>query len=384
MTAPDSSPQAAKPRPRRYRLAIIAFPAALIGTMALGGFMDVAGVNSLLKFTVGFWLVAILCLPLALILGVVALVKIRRSGGTLSGKPFAVAGTALAGFVLLFWGWSALSQYRREREVQRFNRIVYERDWRTLVAMCREGRSSNPFSALGNIRSREAVPDLIAMLSDPRTKAGAAIALTQIGDERAIPPLIAMLTDKDETVRYHVVVRLWSFPTWEVVKALAGRLRDKAPMGGSCLPSWPLWHNADNALRGIFALEGRERSGGFSAADMDRNVAFWRKFIAEHDGKPILELVLPRSRHENARVRLQAALSLGFHKKPEAVDRLVEMLGDKDKKVAKAVAGSLYRAVGTSFLPRGEPTDFNKVPYSRDAEVWRKWWKANRATFRFD
>lgn len=49
--------------------------------------------------------------------------------------------------------------------------------------------------ALGQLRARDAVPDLIAALRDPRVGAVAAEALAEIGDRRAIPAIYAYIAE---------------------------------------------------------------------------------------------------------------------------------------------------------------------------------------------
>ena len=56
--------------------------------------------------------------------------------------------------------------------------------------------------ALGKIRSRDAIPDLVALMDDPEMGRAAVWALGHSGCQEAVPALIPRLTDSDRYGRY--------------------------------------------------------------------------------------------------------------------------------------------------------------------------------------
>jgi len=244
---------------------------------------------------------------------------------------------------------------------------------------------------LGDPRFRVAEPFLVGFLSDDRHKVNAATALAKIDLGRNLPRLIGLLADKDPDIRYQTLTALASIPrwkeehAWQAVRAVAAHLQDEGPVGGPCLPNWPLGLTAHEVLCDLLAMPDEPAGSGdeaWSKARMASNATFWATWMKEHGRESILALVLKHSQHSSARARARAAAQLSKYGEPRSVDRLIALLGDSDSEVREQ-AGAALRRLTQGSEPMKDPKTFSRVWHSDSQQAWEAWWRRERDRFRF-
>lgn len=177
---------------------------------------------------------------------------------------------------------------------------------RSLVAQLDQGGPGLvvTIDALGESRSPQAVPALVARLRDPRQeiRAASAQALGRIGDANQAPQLIPLLSDTSLPVRASAAGALLQLGDSTGVPALEALLTDESPstqlLGAQGLASHPdgSW---DAVVRQLTASDDPEVRAGAA------------KLLAPHDPALAREVLNALASDDNAAIRDLAALNLG-------------------------------------------------------------------------
>ena len=202
---------------------------------------------------------------------------------------------------------------------------------------------SSAATALGSLKARAAVEQLIALLNrdgDGRTACDSAVrALGEIGDKRAVEPLIDLLKQKKP---YH-----FRFP---VVFAL-GKLKDPRAVGPliECLKDVkgndPLTHRYGCSYIG-YAL--KQIDDAKTAPKLERLMksdnVYWRcAAIAAYGGMGAVDLTVKGLTNDNAKVRRMAAWELAEMGDTSAVPALKKLLSsEKDEQVVIVAKRALW------------------------------------------
>ncbi len=183
----------------------------------------------------------------------------------------------------------------------------------------RDYGTGNAMWALGELRTKKAVPELISALKKNWWKEEAAIALGKIGDKRADRPLMEVLIDKDYRVRESAVEAL-----------------------NQIVPDWRKSKDIQEFLPAIIkSLKSKDIYIGNASAVILGEIG---------DKKAVVPLLDALSRQERF-VKQEAAVSLGRIGDKLAVEGLIAALRDPNKYVKENSARALgeigdRRAVG--------------------------------------
>ncbi len=193
-------------------------------------------------------------------------------------------------------------------------------------------KSDNPLvrlrtvEVIARIQDPQDTPRILAMLKDPskRVVRGAIFALGQIGSENASPVLIKYGQAASPDMRLIVAEALGKIGGEKAIEGLLHMSRD-----------------FQSKIRSA-AMMGLARSGDaravdgllFAVQDGDNKVV-WRAIYAleKVESPKVSKVVLPFLDHSNVLIRAYAARTLGKQKDKKAVEKLIELLGDKDERV---------------------------------------------------
>ncbi len=246
-------------------------------------------------------------------------------------------------------------------------------------------------------------PSVISVLSvgnsssldsaDVRERRCAAWMLMVSGDASAVPALITALADADADVRWFAAEALARFGPPEALPALLALPSDD--MAGASFVDFCVRHGAPTVPALIEALKAGfksmwvslpvdralERIGEAARPALEALLADSDSAVRKHAaaildrlaGTPALEAVLARSRSHSR--RWEAAQMLGWYDDPAALERLTELVSDRDARARKDALKSLLWCdhPETESLLRGALAD-------SDAKV-RRWAERELAHF---
>ena len=226
---------------------------------------------------------------------------------------------------------------------------------------------------------RAAFAGLLALLNgtDPLVRAGAAVALGQIGDRRATAPLLAMVCGQEPEVRVRAAAAaaLGILKDPEAVQPLLKALETGDWHVVACA-TYALGDIGDpRAVPALIAMVHRDVGYAVDThTDLSAEVALGRmgkaavaplvEYLKKPDsnpalmsalgrvGEPAVEPVAPFLDAPDASVRANAVRALAAMKTPKAMPLLVKALQDKDECVREdAVEGLLYNHLPAALQP---------------------------------
>jgi len=184
---------------------------------------------------------------------------------------------------------------------------------------------------LGQLKDVRAVEPLLLTLRDDNAEVrqGAANALGQLRDIRAVKPLLEILRDTNSEVRGSAASALGQLGALEAVEPLIERLQDEnAEVRCSAA-------NALGELGDERAVEPLLRLLSDQDTEMQRRASIALKQLSG------AERLLVALRHEEAKIRQGAAISLGDVGDERAVEPLLQAVHDKDSRVRWAAMQAL-------------------------------------------
>jgi HEAT repeat protein/predicted MPP superfamily phosphohydrolase len=216
-----------------------------------------------------------------------------------------------------------------------------ERAVEPLIKVLTGGGNTKPRRAAAyafyRLKSRRAIGPLIQCLTDTdhEVRAGAAYALGNIRAKEALQPLLERLSDESPDVREGAAFALGQIGSPEAVPHLIRILH--AGLSGQALES------VLQALGAIGSMEAVESLVEFHA----RSVHYAAEAMSQVDAK-ILASALPGTlRHDNERVRAQAARIVGYYCNGPSIFNELARLAESDP-------SAMVRAAASEALPRYE------------------------------
>lgn len=189
--------------------------------------------------------------------------------------------------------------------------------------------------ALGELRARQAVPQILPFLKDERNDlvAAAATSLGQIGSKEALSHLLPLLGHGDEAVRTAAVGALGAFG--DVSVRILTQLLSCQHRIVRLSASQSLSLVGDASLKTVLETLGTEST----------DLRFWAIKALERIGNPVIVPVFVGLLHDEDRdVQLAAACALAnFSLDGATVASLLDQLGSPEWRVRKALAESLSK-----------------------------------------
>lgn len=218
--------------------------------------------------------------------------------------------------------------------------------------------SDAAIDALGNLRDRESVPQLIDLLKtltarpNEFPRLNAIYALARIGDPRAVDPLIGLLNSKEATVAGAAAFALGMLQDPRAIEPLLdiGRKGVTVGMGGPPVTPvndpivHPLSEMGSAAVEPMARALGdpSERVRGAAARVLYHLVL--QKGLDREDLQPAIEPLLKTLEDDSPVVRFQAALALGILEDARARAALLEALSERRTSGIDSTNAPLYLA----------------------------------------
>lgn len=218
--------------------------------------------------------------------------------------------------------------------------------------------------------------------SDPDVRHTALDVLATTAPNYFETTALRLARDEDPFVVLHAVVALGRMNTPETRAALA----DVIAPGKSSTESAPNKPVTDYGVARIRAIEALGRSGDASYEGLiERYVDDKNEYVQLAAMVAIAELGKAEAVPQLQRfllspdpvTRKNAAYGLRYSVAPDAVETLIDAIGDKDLNVRERVLASLKEVTGQSF---GERVP-DAVSAQKTQDEWRLWWKAHKDKF---